>query len=60
LVYDSANEIARGERLRALSPLVPQLNARAGETVEQLNLKTVGFNLNIPGISIPTTAGPFH
>src|ERR1700674_188477 len=42
LISDSANEIARGERLRALSALVPQLNARAGETVEQLNLKTVG------------------
>src|SRR3984893_6030597 len=60
LISDSANEIARGERLRALSALIPQLNARAGETVEQLNLKTVGFNLNIPGISIPTIAGPFH
>src|ERR1700730_14478403 len=60
LISDSANESARGERLRALSALIPQLNARAGETVEQLNLKTVGFNLNIPGISIPTIAGPFH
>src|SRR5713101_974334 len=60
LISDSANEIARGERLRALSALVPQLNARAGETVEQLNLKTVGFNLNISGVSIPTIAGPFH
>src|ERR1700724_1614188 len=60
LISDSANESALGERLRALSALIPQLNARAGETVEQLNLKTVGFNLNIPGISIPTIAGPFH
>jgi outer membrane protein TolC len=60
LTSDSASEIARGERLRALSALLPQLNGRAGETVEQLNLKTVGFNLNIPGVSIPTIAGPFH
>jgi outer membrane protein TolC len=60
LISDSTDEIARGERLRALSALIPQLSARAGETVEQLNLKTVGFNLNIPGISIPTIAGPFH
>src|SRR3984893_12279107 len=59
-ISDSASEIARGERLRPLSALIPQLNARAGETVEQLNLKTVGFNLNIPGVSIPTIAGPFH
>src|ERR1700674_3520305 len=42
LISDSANEIARGERLRALSALIPQLSGRAGETVEQLNLKTVG------------------
>src|SRR5260370_42147367 len=40
LISESANEIARGERLRALSALIPQLNTRAGETVEQLNLKT--------------------
>jgi outer membrane protein TolC len=60
LMSDSASEMARGERLRALSALMPQLNGRAAETVEQLNLKTVGFNLNIPGISIPTIVGPFH
>ncbi len=60
LISESASEIARGERLRALSALLPQFSGRAGETVEQLNLKTVGFNLNIPGISIPTIAGPFH
>jgi len=60
LMSDSASEIARGERLRALSALMPQLNGRAAETVEQLNLKTVGFNLNIPGVSIPTIVGPFH
>ncbi len=60
LVSDSANEIARGARLRALSALIPEVNGRAGETDEQLDLKTVGFNLHIPGISIPTVAGPFH
>jgi len=60
LISESANEIARGERQQALSALLPQFSGRAGETVEQLNLKTVGFNLKIPGISIPTIAGPFH
>src|SRR5579863_1768274 len=38
---DSANGIARGERLRALSALIPQLNGRAGATDEELDLKTV-------------------
>jgi outer membrane protein TolC len=60
LVSDSANETARGERLRALSALLPQLNAQAGETVQQINLKTVGLNFQFPGVSVPTVVGPFH
>jgi outer membrane protein TolC len=60
LVSDSASETARGQRLHALSALLPQLDAKAGETVEQLNLKTIGFNLTIPGVNIPIIAGPFH
>src|ERR1700692_4660735 len=41
LLSDSASETARGERLRSLSALLPQLNAKAGETVQQLSLKTI-------------------
>jgi outer membrane protein TolC len=60
LVSDSASESARGQRLRALSALLPQLDARAGETIEQISLKTIGFNLTIPGVNIPNVVGPFH
>jgi outer membrane protein TolC len=60
LVSDSANEAARGQRLVALSALLPQAHAQAGETVEQLNLKTIGFTFTIPGFSLPTIVGPFH
>ncbi len=60
LVSDSANESARGQRLRALSALLPQVNGQIGETVEQLNLKTIGFDFTFPGVSIPTIVGPFH
>ena len=60
LVSDSASESARGQRLNALSALLPQLDAQAGETIEQLNLKTIGFNLTIPGVNIPIINGPFH
>jgi outer membrane protein TolC len=60
LVSDSASEAARGQRLHALSALLPQLNAQAGETVEQISLKTIGFNFTFPGVSIPTIVGPFH
>ena len=60
LVSDSASESARGQRFRALSALLPQLDAKAEETVEQINLKTIGFNLTLPGVSVPTIVGPFH
>jgi outer membrane protein TolC len=60
LVSDSANETARGERLRSLSALMPQVNAKGEETVQQISLKTIGFNFQFPGVSIPTVVGPFH
>jgi outer membrane protein TolC len=60
LVSDSASESVRGQRLQALSALLPQVHAQAGETVEQLNLKTIGFSLSVPGVSIPIIVGPFH
>ena len=60
LVSASASEIARGQRLRALSALMPQVGGQVSETVEQLNLKTVGFNFSFPGITIPAIVGPFQ
>ena len=60
LVSDSTNESLRGQRLRVLSALVPQLNGQVSETEEQLNLKTLGFNFHFPGVYIPTIVGPFH
>jgi outer membrane protein TolC len=60
LVSGSASETARGERLRSLSALLPQVNGTVSETIEQLNLKTVGLNFQAPGFSIPTVVGPFH
>jgi outer membrane protein TolC len=60
LVGDSTNDAARGQRLQALSALLPQAHAQASETIEESSLKTIGFNLKIPGFSIPTILGPFH
>ena len=60
LISGSASESARGERLRSLSALLPQVNGQVSETVEQLNLKTIGFNFQFPGVNIPTIVGPFH
>src|SRR5215468_10354888 len=47
--------VARGQRLRALSALLPQVNAGASENVEQVSKATVG--LKIP--QIPAVIGPF-
>ena len=48
--------ISRGQRLIALSKLLPQVNASVSEDVQQLNLATLGLK-NIPGV--PTIIGPF-
>jgi outer membrane protein TolC len=47
--------IARGQRLRALSALLPQVSAEASENVEQFSAATLG--IKIP--QIPAVIGPF-
>ena len=47
--------IARGQRLLALSQLLPQVSAGISETVQQQNLLV--FGLKLPGI--PTVLGPY-
>jgi outer membrane protein TolC len=60
LVSDSQNEISRGQRLRSLSALLPQLSGEVSESEIQSSLKTVGLNFSFPGVSIPSIVGPFH
>ena len=60
LVSDSTSEAARGQRLGALSALMPKLSAGLTEDDQQTSLKTLGFNFHFPGFSIPTILGPFH
>jgi outer membrane protein TolC len=60
LVSGSASETSRGQRLQALSALLPQMHAQVSQVEEQLNLKTFGFNFVIPGVSLPSIVGPFH
>jgi len=50
---------AHAARLRNLTALLPNLSARINSTVEEVNLRTVGFFVNIPGIHIPYIVGPF-
>jgi outer membrane protein TolC len=47
--------IARGQRLRALSALLPQVSAGASENVEQFSAATLG--IKIP--QVPAVIGPF-
>ena len=49
-------QIARGQRLVALSRLLPQVNAGASENVSQVDLATLGLK-NAP--TIPGVIGPF-
>jgi outer membrane protein TolC len=47
--------IARGQRLRALSALLPQVNAGGSENVEQISAATLGIKIQ----QIPAVIGPF-
>ena len=61
LLSGQASEIARAERLRSLSALLPQVTGAVSENVEQIDLKTRGIDFHLPGgFSTPTVVGPFH
>src|SRR5579863_8134206 len=49
------NSLARIERIRSLSALLPTVDGSAGETVQEINLATFGFHF--PGV--PSIIGPF-
>jgi outer membrane protein TolC len=49
-------QTVQGERLKSLAGLLPSLNARASDTLQQINLAT--FGLSVPGF--PTIVGPFN
>jgi outer membrane protein TolC len=55
---DENTRAARGQRLRALSYLLPQVSAGINENVDQVNLTALGLGaVKTPGI--PAVAGPF-
>ena len=60
LLSGQASETARGERIKSLSALLPQVSGEVSENVQQLDLKTRGINFQIPGASIPAVVGPFQ
>src|ERR1700723_199410 len=55
---DENTKAARGQRLLALSHLLPQVDAGINENVDQVNLTALGLGtIKIPGI--PAVVGPF-
>jgi outer membrane protein TolC len=59
LLSGQSSEIARGERLRALSALLPQVTGVVSENVEQIDLPSHGINFHIGSFSSPALVGPF-
>jgi outer membrane protein TolC len=61
LLSGQASETARGERLRSLSALLPQVTGAVSENVQQIDLQTRGIDFHLPGgFSTPTVVGPFQ
>lgn len=56
---DVRTRTARAARLKDLNELLPNVNASLSQTVEQVNLRALGFNFSFPGVSIPVVVGPF-
>jgi outer membrane protein TolC len=60
LLLSSADiQSARGERWKQLSALLPQVTAAPFVEVSKLNLSEVGISFKAPGITFPTSVGPF-
>jgi outer membrane protein TolC len=53
---------AHGQSITARSALLPNVNGSLSETVEQEDLKALGFRISlpIPGFTFPTIVGPFN
>jgi len=60
LLGDQSTRLARAEELRARAALLPALNGRIANTVEQVNLASFGFQISVPGFPIPSVVGPFN
>ena len=59
LLSNADIQSARGERWKQLSALLPQVTAAPFVEVSKANLSEVGINFKAPGITFPTSVGPF-
>jgi outer membrane protein TolC len=56
---NQATRAAHALRLHSLNALLPDLTARVSYTLQQIDFRTQGLNISIPGVNIPTIVGPF-
>ena len=59
LLSNADIQSARGQRWEQLSTLLPHVTAGPYIDVSKTNLAEVGLSLKIPGLSFPTSVGPF-
>ncbi len=62
LTSEQSSEEVRAQRLRALSAFLPQINGQLSMTEQQLNLQSLGFNVQLPpslGFQIPKIVAPY-
>jgi outer membrane protein TolC len=62
LTSQQSSEEVRAQRIRALSALLPQVDANLSMTEQQLNLQALGFNVHLPpglGFQIPKVVNPY-
>lgn len=59
LLAGSDIQSAQGQRWQQLSSLLPHVSAAPYIDMSQVNLKEFGFNISLPGVSIPSVVGPF-
>src|SRR5580692_10107188 len=50
---------SRGQRWEQLSALLPHVTAGPSINVSKINLAELGITLHLPGITFPTSVGPF-
>ncbi|HZZ14759.1 MAG TPA: TolC family protein [Candidatus Sulfotelmatobacter sp.] len=60
LISGDQTIMARGERWKALSDLLPNLNARISENVQTQSLTALGLKSNVFPFPIPRVIGPFN
>ena len=59
-IESSQNErVAHAVRLRNLNALLPNLTSRLTGSLQQIDLKALGFGFNFPGLNLNPIIGPF-